>query len=90
MQLSLWLRVHFAVYRSVARDIGGSDPERMAAPRVAEYVQSLFEGSCVSVNVVAEMTDIEREFPLLGAVNRATRGKCTNIYGFFLNSPPKE
>ncbi|MDK2413560.1 hypothetical protein QHH03_31195, partial [Aphanizomenon sp. 202] len=25
--------------RSVARDVGGSDPERMAPPRVEEYVQ---------------------------------------------------
>lgn len=28
--------------RIVGRDIGGSDPERMAPPRVAEYVQNLF------------------------------------------------
>lgn len=29
--------------RVVGRDIGGSDPERMAPPRVAEYVQNLFQ-----------------------------------------------
>jgi leucyl aminopeptidase len=28
--------------RAVGRDIGGADPERMAPPRVAEYVQELF------------------------------------------------
>lgn len=31
--------------RSVGRDIGGADPERMAPPRVAEYVQNLFHKS---------------------------------------------
>ena len=30
--------------RIVARDIGGSDPERMAAPRVEEYVREAFKG----------------------------------------------
>ena len=28
--------------RVIARDIGGADPERMAPPRVAEYIQDLF------------------------------------------------
>ena len=31
--------------RAVGRDIGGGDPERMAPPRVAEYVQELFPSS---------------------------------------------
>ena len=31
--------------RAVGRDIGGGDPERMAPPRVAEYVQELFSKS---------------------------------------------
>jgi len=31
--------------RIVGRDIGGADPERMAPPRVVEYVQNLFEKS---------------------------------------------
>lgn len=35
--------------RLAYRDIGGSDPERMAAPRVAEYVQELFKDSPVKV-----------------------------------------
>lgn len=40
--------------RLACRDIGGSDPERMAAPRVAEYVEELFKKSPVQVarNVV--------------------------------------
>lgn len=36
--------------RFVCRDIGGSDPERMAAPRVEEYIAELFGGS-TAVNV---------------------------------------
>lgn len=37
------------ILRLAYRDIGGSDPERMAAPRVAEYVQELFKDSPVEV-----------------------------------------
>ena len=37
--------------RYVCLDIGGSDPERMAAPRVEEYIQELFAGSPVSVSI---------------------------------------
>merc|ERR1719318_1796701 len=37
--------------RVVARDIGGSDPERMAAPRVEEYVEEAFKGTKVKVEV---------------------------------------
>ncbi|CAB1319920.1 unnamed protein product [Coregonus sp. 'balchen'] len=38
--------------RLACRDIGGSDPERMAAPRVAEYVQALFKESPVQARVI--------------------------------------
>lgn len=38
------------VIRYVCLDIGGSDPERMAAPRVEEYIRELFGGS-TTVNV---------------------------------------
>ena len=34
--------IHDVTYRLVARDIGGSDPERMAAPKVAEYMSQMF------------------------------------------------
>lgn len=37
------------ICRLACRDIGGSDPERMAAPRVAEYVEELFKNSPVQV-----------------------------------------
>lgn len=57
--------------RTVYRDIGGSDPERMAAPRVAEYVESIFKDTCVKVTVISDIAVLEKEYPLLAAVNRA-------------------
>lgn len=56
--------------RVACRDIGGSDPERMAAPRVAEYTQALFKDSPVKVEVVSDVKILEREYPCLAAVNR--------------------
>ncbi|KAJ8005770.1 hypothetical protein DPEC_G00121340 [Dallia pectoralis] len=56
--------------RLACRDIGGSDPERMASPRVAEYVQGLFENTPVKVDVVSDLKVLEKEYPCLAAVNR--------------------
>ena len=61
--------------RIAGRDIGGSDPERMAAPRVEEYVRELFQGSSISVEVVSDIKTIEKEYPLFAAVNRCANGK---------------
>merc|ERR1712200_141892 len=55
----------------MGRDIGGSDPERMAAPRVEEYVTQCFAGTKVSVEVQKGHEFFEREYPCLAAVNRA-------------------
>lgn len=52
--------------RAVARDIGGSDPERMSAPKVVEYVEELFRGSSIKVEVISDLKVIEKEFPCLG------------------------
>ncbi|XP_023694347.1 putative aminopeptidase W07G4.4 [Paramormyrops kingsleyae] len=60
--------------RLVCRDIGGSDPERMAAPRVAEYVQSVFKDSLVEVAVISSLSTLEKEYPCLAAVNRCANG----------------
>jgi len=54
----------------VCRDIGGSDPERMAAPRVEEYVRECFKGTNVKVEVEKGQQFFEREYPCLAAVNR--------------------
>merc|ERR1712212_533668 len=56
--------------RVVCRDLGGSDPERMAAPRVEEYVTQCFAGTKVSVEVQKGQEFFERESPCLAAVNR--------------------
>eukprot|EP00096_Caligus_rogercresseyi_P015353 TRINITY_DN779_c0_g1_i1.p1 TRINITY_DN779_c0_g1~~TRINITY_DN779_c0_g1_i1.p1 ORF type:complete len:515 (-),score=181.97 TRINITY_DN779_c0_g1_i1:11-1555(-) len=57
--------------RSVSRDIGGSDPERMAPPRVEEYVRSVFKDTGVRIEVVEGQGTFEKEYPCLAAVNRA-------------------
>merc|ERR1711971_1054436 len=56
--------------RVVCRDIGGSDPERTAAPRVEQYVRDYFKGSRVKVEVVQGQETFEKEYPCLAAVNR--------------------
>ncbi|XP_068594463.1 putative aminopeptidase W07G4.4 [Brachionichthys hirsutus] len=56
--------------RLVCRDIGGSDPERMAAPHAADYVQQLFEGSPVQVQALSDLKVLEQEYPCLALVNR--------------------
>ena len=56
------------------RDIGGSDPERMAAPRVAEYVQEYLKGTCIKVDVSSDLPTLEKNYPLLAAVNRCAHG----------------
>ncbi|XP_011290244.1 putative aminopeptidase W07G4.4 [Musca domestica] len=55
--------------RFVARDIGVGDPERMAPPRVEEYVNKLFDG--LKVTVISDVNTLTKEYPLFAAVNRA-------------------
>lgn len=61
--------------RYVCRDIGGSDPERMAAPRVEEYLRELFKDpkSPVKVTVIKDVKEFETKYPLYAAVNRCSR-----------------
>ncbi|XP_015758531.1 PREDICTED: putative aminopeptidase W07G4.4 [Acropora digitifera] len=60
--------------RCVCRDIGGSDPERMSAPRVEEYITKLFgDSSPVKVSVVKDVKEFEAKYPLYEAVNRCSR-----------------
>jgi len=56
--------------RIVSRDIGGSDPERMAAPKVEEYVRQEFEGSNIKIEVIKGQAVFEQEYPCFAAVNR--------------------
>lgn len=57
--------------RRVACDICDADPERMAPPKVAEYITNLFSGTDVSVSVVKDAKQFKKEYPLFEAVNRA-------------------
>ncbi|KAA3672221.1 leucyl aminopeptidase [Paragonimus westermani] len=55
--------------RWIARDVGGSDPERMAAPAIAQYLQSML-GGAEGVRMRVEKVD-GKKYPLMAAVNRA-------------------
>ncbi|XP_019644231.1 PREDICTED: putative aminopeptidase W07G4.4 [Branchiostoma belcheri] len=59
--------------RIVARDIGGSDPERMAAPRVVEYLQEKFKDTPIKMSVTSDPAELEEKYPLLAAVNRCAK-----------------
>lgn len=61
----------------VARDIGGGDPERMAAPRIEEYIRNLFDknNSAIKMEVISDENVLEKEYPCFAAVNRAASGK---------------
>lgn len=78
--------------RIVCRDIGGSDPERMAPPRVVDYVEQVFKDSPVQVRVISDKEQILKEYPLLAAVDRATRGvprhQCRMIHLTYVPEGP--
>lgn len=56
--------------RRVACDIGDADPERMAPPRVEEYVTSIFSKK-IKIELIKDVKDFEKDYPLFEAVNRA-------------------
>ena len=58
--------------RRVARDLCGTEPERMAPPGFADYCVEAFEGSSVAVSVLADNQQILEQYPLLHAVARAS------------------
>jgi len=69
-QSQLDLALALEAGRIVSRDVGGSDPERMAAARVEEYIRQTFENTNVKIEVVKGQTIFEKEYPCLAAVNR--------------------
>ncbi|RXG53987.1 putative aminopeptidase W07G4.4, partial [Armadillidium vulgare] len=60
--------------RTVARDIGGSDPERMAPPKVEEYVRNTFNGSDITIEAITDDRQLNDAYPLFSAVNRCAKG----------------
>ncbi len=55
-----------------ARDLCGTEPERMAPPRFADYCVDLFKDSSVSVEVISDTALIDRDYPMLSTVARAS------------------
>lgn len=47
----------------------------MAPPRVAEYVKKAFQGTPVTVEVIADRKVFEKEYPLFAAVSFWTLNK---------------
>ena len=58
--------------KRLARDLCGTEPERMAPPGFADYCVAAFKGSNVKVTVVTDDAQIKHEYPLLHAVARAS------------------
>lgn len=58
----------------LARDLAGTEPERMAPPRFAAQVQQAFRGTGVRVTVQRDARRLQRDYPLLAAVARASLG----------------
>jgi len=58
--------------RRLSRDLGGTEPERMAPPRFAQYCRNAFEGTNVTVEVEDDPSALEASYPLLAAVARAS------------------
>lgn len=56
----------------LARDLCGTNPERMAPPKFAAYVQAACKGSGVKVSVNKDAKKLQKDYPLLMAVARAS------------------
>jgi hypothetical protein len=74
------IRLYFA--RSVARDIGGSDPERMTPLKVEEYIREVFKNTDIKMEVISDPILLKQEYPLFVAVDRAARGEFCPEFGF--------
>lgn len=56
--------------RIVSRDIGGSDPETMAAPKVEEYLKKNLNSN-VKIEVIQGQQNFQKDYPCFAAVNRS-------------------
>ena len=56
----------------LARDLAGTDPERMAPPKFAQYCVDAFRDTAVRVTVNSDQDALRRDYPLLSAVARAS------------------
>ena len=58
--------------RRVARDLCGTEPERMTPLKMAAYLHGELADSAVELSVVSDRPTLEAEYPLLSAVGRAS------------------
>ena len=55
----------------------------MAPPRVEQYVEELFRGSSIKMEVISDLPTLEKEYPLFAAVNRCANGNKLFFVLFF-------
>ncbi|MGS0828275.1 M17 family metallopeptidase [Shewanella sp. 0m-8] len=58
--------------RSLARDLCGTEPERMSAPAFADYCLDALHDLGLAISVVEDRDILERDYPLLSAVGRSS------------------
>lgn len=58
--------------RRLARDIAGTEPERMRPRALAQFCLKAFEGTSVKVSIIDDASTLARDYPLLAAVARAS------------------
>ncbi|MFC4655195.1 MULTISPECIES: M17 family metallopeptidase [Rheinheimera] len=58
--------------KRLARDLCGTEPERMAPRRFADYCTEAFAGTPVSVSVERDVMKLNQDYPLLMAVARCS------------------
>ncbi|MDB2387292.1 leucyl aminopeptidase family protein [Shewanella sp.] len=58
--------------RILARDLCGTEPERMSAPAFADYCVAALADSGLTMSVVEDRDILERDYPLLSAVGRSS------------------
>lgn len=58
--------------RRLSRDLGGTEPERMAPIGFAEYVRDLLSPAGVQVEILDDVDALKRTYPLLMSVARAS------------------
>lgn len=58
--------------RYVTRDITGTEPEQMSPRRLAAYCEEIFAETPVQVRVLDDPKKLKRDYPLVGAVARAS------------------
>ena len=58
--------------RILARDLCGTEPERMSAAAFADYCVAAYQDSGLKVCVIEDRDVLERDYPLLSAVGRSS------------------